>query len=106
MTVTTAQSPLDEVLTLSAAMLESARQQDWAGVANLESTRNVLLHAVLDGPQRPSAAVLADVLPKILESDRAVIALGEVVRGELAGKLLQFRQGHRARSAYSDHSSD
>lgn len=106
MTATTAESPLDEVLTLSAAMLESARRQDWAAVANLESTRNVILHAVLDGQQRPSAALLAEVLPKILESDRAVIALGEAVRGELAGKLLQFRQGHRARSAYSDHSGD
>jgi len=104
--VTAAESPLDEVLALSAAMLESARGQDWASVANLESTRNVLLHAVLDGPQRPPAAVLADVLPKILESDRAVIALGESVRSELAGKLLQFRQGHRARSAYSDHAGD
>lgn len=106
MTVTAAESPLDEVLMLSAAMLESARQQDWASVANFESTRNVILHAVLDGPQRPSVAILAEVLPKILESDRAVIALGEAVRGEIAGKLLQFRQGHRARSAYSDHSSD
>lgn len=106
MTVTTAESPLDEVLALSAAMLNSARQQDWASVANLESTRNVILHAALDGPRRPSATILAEVLPKILESDRAVIALGEAVRSELAGKLLQFRQGHRARSAYSDHSGD
>jgi hypothetical protein len=105
-TVTTADASLDEVLTLSAAMLESARQQDWASVANLESTRNVILHAMLDGLQRPSATILAEVLPKILESDRAVIALGESVRSELAGKLLQFRQGRRARSAYSDHNGD
>lgn len=104
--MTATETPLDEVLALSAAMLESARGQDWVGVANLESTRNVILHAVLDGPQRPSAAVLAEVLPKILESDRIVIALGQTVHRELAGKLLQFRQGRRARSAYSDHSGD
>jgi hypothetical protein len=100
---TTTGSPFDELLALSAAMLESARAQDWVTVANLETTRNVLLHALLDGESRPAAALLVEVLPKILASDRAVIALGEAARAATAGKLLEFRHGQRARRAYADH---
>ena len=100
------ETPLDEALALSAAMLEAARAQDWIAVANLEAARSALLRDALEGSARPSAAELATALPKILDCDRALIELGEAARTEISAKLLEFRQGQRARVAYSDSGPD
>lgn len=99
-------TPLDEAVALSAAMLESARAQDWITVANLEAARSALLHDALEGCARPSAEALAAALPKILDCDRALIALGEAARTEISATLLQFRHGQRARTAYSENGQD
>ena len=100
------ETPLDEALALSTAMLESARAQDWIAVANLEVARSALLRQALEAADRPPAEVLAVVLPKILECDRELLALGEAARTDVSAKLLEFRQGRRAHAAYSDSGQD
>jgi Flagellar protein FliT len=100
--VVTAESPLDEVLALSAAMLESARAQDWVAVANLEAARASLLRAAFEDRSLHAPEQLARAAQQILDSDREVIGLGERARGALAGELTQLRHGRRAHQAYSE----
>lgn len=104
--MTVIENPLDEVLSLCEAMLASAREQDWVTVANLEVTRSSLLHHLLESEHQPAAESLASALPRILECDRELLRLGEPAHAELAGKILQFRQGQRALSAYGDAGDD
>lgn len=98
----TAESPLDEVLALSAAMLESARAQNWAAVANLEATRASLLRTAFENRSGHSPEQLARAAQQILDSDRELIGLGERARGALATELTQLRHGRRAQQAYSE----
>lgn len=100
------ESSLDEVLSLCEAMLASAHEHDWVTVANLEATRSRLLHSLFEGEHRPSPEFLAAGLPRVLEYDRELLKLGEPAHAELAGTILQFRQGRRAQSAYGDAGSD
>ena len=93
-------TPLDEILALSASMLEAARGQDWVGVANLEVTRDALLKAVFGGADRPAPEALTAVARQLLESDRELIELGEQARGEFVAALGEMRQGRRAQTAY------
>ena len=97
-----ASAPLDEILALSASMLEAARAQDWVGVANLEVARDALLKAVFEGTDRPAPETLTAVAQRLLESDRELIELGEQARGEFAAALGQMRQARRAQAAYSE----
>ncbi len=96
------QSPLDEILSLSATMLDCAREQDWIGVTNLEVTRGALLKAVFEGGQQPAPETLTRMIQQLLESDRELIALGEQARGEFVAALGEMRQGRRAQTAYSE----
>lgn len=100
------QPPLDEILALSATMLDCAREQDWIGVVNLEVTRGALLKAVFEGTERPAPETLTALAQQVLESDRELIALGEQARGEFAAALGQMRQARRAQTAYSETGSD
>ena len=93
---------LDEILAVSASMLDLAHAQDWIGIANLEITREALLKAVFEGTDRPSPEALTAMVRQVLESDRELIALGTQARGELAAALGQMRQARRAQAAYSE----
>jgi len=95
-------APLDEILALSASMLDLAQTQDWIGVANLDVARDALLKAVFEGTDRPSPEALTAVVRQVLESDRELIALGEQARGEFAAALGEMRQARRAQAAYSE----
>lgn len=99
-------NPLDEILSLCEAMLASAREQDWVTVANLEAARSVLLNTLLEGPQRPVPEFLAGIFQRIVDYDRELLHLGESAHAELSGQILQFRQGRRAQTAYSDAGSE
>lgn len=100
------EAPLDEILTLSAAMLEAAREQDWIAVANLDVTRDALLKTVFEGMRRPAPAALAVVVQQVLAFDRQLMALGEQARSEFASALDGMRQGRRAQAAYSETSGE
>jgi len=96
---------LDEVLSLTAAMLDSARSQDWATVANLEAARAVLLHEVFEQSGQYAPEQLANLARQVLDLDHELIALGTQARDVVAGELNQLRQVRRAHDAYSEHES-
>ena len=96
---------LGEVLALTAAMLDSARAQDWVTVANLEAARAVLLHEVFEQSGQYTPEQLADLARQVLELDQELIALGTQARDVVAGELNQLRQVRRAHDAYSEHES-
>lgn len=97
---------LGEVLSLTAAMLDSARTQDWAAVANLEATRAVLLHEVFEQGWQYTPEQLADLAKQVLDLDQELIALGTQAREAVAGELNQLRQVRRAHDAYSEHEAE
>jgi hypothetical protein len=100
------QTGLSEVLSLTVAMLDSARTQDWVSVANLEATRAVLLHEVFEQNGRYTPEQLAGLAQQLLDSDRELIDLGTRARDAVAGELIQLRQLRRAHEAYSEHDAD
>jgi hypothetical protein len=100
------QTGLNEVLSLTTAMLDSARSQDWASVANLEATRAVLLHEVFEQNGHYSPEQLAGLAQQLLVSDRELIHLGTQARDAVADQLTQLRQLRRAHNAYSENDAD
>jgi hypothetical protein len=100
------QTGLSELLSLTVAMLDSARAQDWASVANLEATRAVLLHEVFEQNGQYTPEQLADLAQQLLVSDRELINLGTQARAAIADKLTETRQLRRAHDAYSEHDAD
>lgn len=105
MEITDSNTGLDEVLSLTAAMLDSARRQDWVTVANLEAPRAVLLHEVFEQGGQYTPEQLADLARQVLDLDQELIALGTQARDAVAGELTQLRQVRRAHDAYSEHES-
>lgn len=97
---------LGEVLSLTTAMLDSARSQDWVTVANLEATRAVLLHEVFEQDGQYTPGQLADLARQVLDLDHELIALGTQARDAVAGELTQLRQVRRAHDAYSEHGTE
>lgn len=104
--MTEPQSPLDEVRSLTRAMLEGAHAQDWVTVANLESVRAALLREVFEGAAHPSPEQLAAVAREVLDSDSVLIALGEQARDGVSTELAQLRQSRKLRSAYAENGSE
>jgi hypothetical protein len=100
------QSGLSEVQSLTDAMLDSARTQDWASVANLEATRAVLLHAVFEQNGQYTPEQLAALAQQLLDSDRELIDLSTQARDAVAGTLTELRQLRRAHDAYSEHEAE
>ena len=99
-------NPHAEILSLCEAMLASAHEQDWIAVANLEAARSALLNNLLEGQPPVSVEWQAEVLPRILDYDRELLRLGESAHTELSGKIIQFRHGQRAQTAYADAGCD
>jgi len=96
----------DEVLKLTAAMLDSARAQDWVTVANLEAARAVLLHGVFEQDGQHAPEHLAVLARQVLDLDQELIALGTQARDAVAGELGQLRQSRQAHAAYTDHDAE
>jgi hypothetical protein len=97
---------LGEVLSLTAAMLDSARTQDWVTVANLEATRAVLLHEVFEQSGQHTPEQLAGLARQVLDLDHELISLGTQARDAVAGELTQLRQVRRAHEAYSENDAE
>jgi len=100
------QSGVSEIQSLTAAMLDSARTQDWASVANLEATRAVLLRAVFEQNGQHTPEQLAELAQLLLDADRELIDLGTQARDAVAGALTELRQLRRAHDAYSKHEAE
>jgi hypothetical protein len=92
----------EEVLALCAAMQEAARAHDWIAAANLEAARSSLLNTTItESPDLLPAAAWSSLLEQVMVCDRVILAQGEGEHRELGAQLLQFRQGARARNAYT-----
>jgi hypothetical protein len=92
----------EEVLALCAAMQAAARAGDWVAAANLEAARSSLLNTTItESPELLPAAAWSNLLEQVMACDRAILVQGESEHRELGARILQFRQGARARNAYT-----
>ncbi len=94
------QAALAAILTLSEQMLQTARAEDWFGVADQEARRRQLLAAVFAAPQAFDAVALKAMIRQVLELDRDIMMLVEAGRRALGGELELLQQGQRASAAY------
>ena len=93
---------LAAILTLSAQMLRTAREEDWFGLADQEARRRQLLAAVLGAPDVFDAVALRAMIRKVLDFDRDIMALVEAGRRTLGGQLELLQHGQRATTAYQN----
>lgn len=94
------QAALAAILALTEQMLQTARAQDWFGVADQEVRRRQLLAAVFAAPQAFDAVALRAMVRQVLDFDREIMALVEAGRRALGGELELLQQGQRAAAAY------
>lgn len=94
------QAALAAILTLTEQMLQSARAEDWFGVADQEMRRRQLLAEVFAAPEAFDAIALKAMIRQVLEFDRDIMMLVEAGRRALGGELELLRQGQRATVAY------
>lgn len=92
---------LETALVLTEAMLQTAREEDWDRLVELEAVRRAHIGAAFSGPlSGPGAPQFAAFAQRILALDRELIALGEQGRRSLGEALTELRAGRRARAAY------
>lgn len=94
------QAALAAIVTLTEQMLQTARAEDWFGVADQEARRRQLLATVFAAPQAFDAAALKAMIRQVLEFDRDILMLVEAGRRAVSGELELLQQGQRATAAY------
>jgi hypothetical protein len=95
---------LANLLALSEAMLEHARQGDWDGVERLEAVRREALEACFAKAVTEAEATTArDYIERIMAADNALKALAMAARDEAGARLGELRAGRRAQAAYTAH---
>ncbi|CAK0767689.1 flagellar protein FliT [Gammaproteobacteria bacterium] len=95
-------SDWDQLIGLTEQMLQTAQEEDWDALAQIEEARRKLLYEHTPSPANDPeghAAVLR-IIQKIIETDRQTIALCEKGQQTLAGQIQSLRVGERARHAY------
>jgi flagellar protein FliT len=92
---------VDELLAISARMVDAAREGNWDAVAQLEAQRNPLIAGLSLGD--PSALATFKAL---LVHTEEVRALAQQQRERLGDALGQHQQRHRALSAYLQTAND
>lgn len=97
------QQGADKVLRLSQRMLETAEQDEWELLGQLEQERSRSLESLFLHPDMPSALpTIASALQQVVELDRRCIALSERARNAMAAELNIQTQGQRAVLSYLD----
>ena len=93
---------LQQLLSLSRAMLEKAREESWDEVFVLETERNELIRLFFSEPvQQADAEAVAAGIQAIMAIDRDIMALGALKRLDLAQTLQAMEQGKKAVKAYT-----
>jgi hypothetical protein len=93
---------LQQLLTLSNAMLECARSASWNEIAELEVMRRELLDAFFLSPFPDELALtVTGGIQSILAIDHEIMALCRMEKHELEQVLQQIEQGKKAIKAYS-----
>ncbi len=93
---------LADALRLSERMLAAARGRQWEQVAEMERLRAGVLQSCFGHDHRIQDRGLASrTIRKLLELDRAILALGRARRDQLATELDRLQQGRQASRAYA-----
>ncbi len=93
---------LEQLIALSGTILEKAREDNWDEVTSLEAERSELLELFFAEPVQPEAAkVVGEGIQTILAIDQEIMALGNLVKLDLAESLHKLEQGKKAVKAYS-----
>jgi len=90
----------EQVIELSEQMLQTTQAEDWDKLEQIEEERRTLIYASTPPSDAEGRAEVLQVIQKILELDRQVIALCEKGQQALAEKIRSLRIGARARNAY------
>lgn len=89
------------LLTLTREMLELARRQDWAGLAQRELERQDVARELFASPvPREDASTVADCVRQVLDLDQELITLSEAGREDAARAMQEVRTGREAAKAY------
>jgi hypothetical protein len=89
------------LLALTREMLEFARGQDWAALAQGEIERQELSRRIFASPVPPEAApTVAECIRQVLSLDQELIVLTEAGREAAARSLQEARTGQKAAAAY------
>lgn len=93
---------LQQLISLSQAMLDKARQEEWDEVVVLEAERGGLINSFFSEPiQQEDAEAVGIAIQAIIAIDRDTMALGDLAKSALAQTLHTFSQGKKAVKAYS-----
>jgi hypothetical protein len=93
---------LQQLISLSRAMLEKAREESWDEVFVLEATRSKLIRLFFLEPIRQADAdTVAVGIQSMMAIDRDIMALGALKRFDLAQTLQTMDQGKKAVKAYT-----
>jgi hypothetical protein len=93
---------LEQLITLTRAMLENAQSSAWDEVIELEAKRRELIAAFFLSPIQPELApAVAEGIQLILAMDRDSAKLGLAEKLEAGQALRQMEQGRKAVKAYS-----
>lgn len=92
----------EAILSLTEAMLASARDGEWIRAVELEATRREKLGALfpIDADPEGAAVLLGGCAERIQAMDREIQSLGETGRAELSRNMARLNRGHRAHKAY------
>jgi len=94
---------LQDILSVSRAMLDLAQSQNWEGVAGLEPRRRQSIMAFFaDAPSLQEAAQVASVIEQVLIIDKEIMSLGRTGLERLGAELRNVGVGRRAHRAYSE----
>ena len=93
---------LEQLIALSGTILEKAKEDNWDEVTSLEAERSELLELFFAEPVQPEAAkAVGEGIQSILAIDQEIMALGNLVKLDLAESLHKIEQGKKAVKAYS-----
>jgi hypothetical protein len=93
---------LQQLISLSRAMLEKAREESWDEVFVLETERNALIRLFFSEPvQQADAETVASGIQTIMAIDHDIMALGALKKLDLVQILQAMEQGKKAVKAYT-----
>lgn len=87
-----------EIRTLTDSMAELAELEHWEKLVEVESRRNILLHAYFE--QQPPLEVSEQEIVEVMELDRKIMELCLFRRKSIGEKIKRFINSRRAKNAY------
>lgn len=95
---------LNQAVQMTEAMLVASEQADWDTLCELELTRRKTIAAMFAEPLLMTHAEQEQV-KKVIELDKAIIALAETGRAGLGERIRSFDKGRQVSKQYQDTAS-